>query len=273
MSAGWPSRAVSLLPPVWRRACRSAAGTCRRCVNFRTCVSLAPLPAIQTLSLVVDEDAVLVAAAMRSPAPGPPQARSRLPSASNSMTDGAGQQHSRAAGLRGAALRPGQRARALHDPDVVVARRRRRRRPGRRATGWAAASASGSTLKSGAVWAEAVWTVGGVARAGQAPPARRNARIFRLLQSRLLPAVVQEESLAGAASRHQPLAQQPIRLRFSPSGCSSEPTLHKPHSPARGAQNRRGLRLDLQESVWSNRSASRSDVVSNFSIARPVPAL
>ena len=52
-------------------ACRTARGTCRRCVNFRMCAVVAAVAADPDVALVVDGDAVVRLAASRSPRPGP----------------------------------------------------------------------------------------------------------------------------------------------------------------------------------------------------------
>ena len=75
-------------------------------MNFRIWLSSFALPLSQTLSLRVDEDAVLRSRTTRSPARARPTPAGTCRSASNCRTAGAGMQHSACGGLSDAAFSP-----------------------------------------------------------------------------------------------------------------------------------------------------------------------
>ena len=98
---------------------------------------------------------------------------------------------------------------------MVVADRRRRRRPGPAASCWAAAWARtdrpGIAARSGPT---AVWTAGGAATAGQPRQQGEVHAFFVSSKAACYRRLFRKESLAGAASQHQPHVALQFRAGF-----------------------------------------------------------
>src|SRR5262249_18406084 len=96
MSAGLPNRVLSLLPPVGPSLPMTSTGL-PSLVYLKMALSVSALPAIQTNPL--RSTWMPCSLATHGLVSGPPQPWMKLPSASNSMTDGAGAQHLLRGGL------------------------------------------------------------------------------------------------------------------------------------------------------------------------------
>src|SRR5713226_2873172 len=116
MSAGRPNSVLSLLPPVGPSLPTVSTGL-PSLVYLKTALSVSALPVIQTKPL--RSTWMPCSLATHGLVSGPPQPWMKLPSASNSMTDGAGAQHLLRGGLSVAPFSSSVSERLQH-PDMVV---------------------------------------------------------------------------------------------------------------------------------------------------------